>query len=115
MNAIDQYQKDATKTVTYPNAGSNLVYPAIKLAGEAGETADKIGKFWRNSGIFPTKKTLDKGQIESILLEMGDVLWYLAALATELNCPLSFVAKLNLEKLAKRKENNTLKGEGDNR
>ena len=47
--------------------------------------------------------------------ELGDVLWYLAALATELACPLSEIAESNIEKLEKRKEKNTLHGSGDER
>jgi NTP pyrophosphatase (non-canonical NTP hydrolase) len=47
--------------------------------------------------------------------ELGDVLWYLSALATELDTNLSSVADKNIQKLFSRKERGVLKGSGDNR
>ena len=41
---LNQYQRDALQTATYPNKGENMVYPALGLAGEAGETAEKVKK-----------------------------------------------------------------------
>jgi hypothetical protein len=48
---FDEYHVKSRETAQYPNLGSNLLYPALGLAGEAGETVDKIKKWWRNFGI----------------------------------------------------------------
>ena len=47
--------------------------------------------------------------------EIGDVLWYCAALAKDLNMPLAKIAAKNKEKLLSRKERGTLQGSGDDR
>ena len=88
---FDEYQKEANKTAIYPVLGAKFVYPTLGLADEAGEVVGKIKK------------------------ELGDVLWYLAQLSTDLGIKLSEVAKANVEKLASRMERNVLHGSGDNR
>ena len=107
---FDDYQTKAVETAIYPNQGDNLYYPALGLAGEAGEVCDKIKKIMRDCDGIPT----DEQEME-ILKELGDVLWYVANLCEELDCDLSHAAVLNLEKLGSRKERGTLKGSGDNR
>lgn len=114
-NAFATYQEQARITAQYPDLGNNLIYPALKLAGESGEVADKIGKYWRNSGKFPTFNTLDEGQKEAIILELGDVLWYVSAICSELEIRLEYVAKMNIKKLQDRAKRNVIKSEGDNR
>jgi NTP pyrophosphatase (non-canonical NTP hydrolase) len=52
---------------------------------------------------------------EEIVKELGDVLWYLAAMADELGTTLNHVAEVNLEKLRDRKERGVIKSSGDNR
>lgn len=89
---------------------SNPYYPALGLAGEVGELCNKLKKVMRDKG----------GEISPEFLadatkEMGDILWYVAELSSSLGIDLNEVAKLNLEKLAKRKENGTIQGSGDNR
>jgi len=125
---FDEYQKGADKTAIYPDLGDNLVYPALKLAGEAGEVAEKIGKLIRDKGYRQGNNLLNPGP-QSILedseelhdlkdnltKELGDVLWYLAALASELGVNLSYVAQKNLDKLNSRKERGVLGGSGDDR
>ena len=107
---FSDYQKLIEKTAIYPNRGSNLSYPALGLTGEAGEVADKVKKLIRDhDGILtPTLKL-------EMVKELGDVLWYLTALALELNVNLEDVAKSNVKKLTDRKSRGVLKGDGDNR
>ena len=112
--SINEYQKLAIETASYPDRGSNMIYPVLGLVGEAGETADKIKKFYRNLGITDAKK-LNTEQKLGLAKEMGDVLWYLAALADELEIDLSYIAQLNIEKLYDRKARGVIKSEGDNR
>lgn len=106
----DDYQKRAFEFAVYPEKGtcSNvaLLYVACKLNGEAGEVAEKIGKYHRDGGALPR---------DAIVRELGDVLWYIAAIASELNIPLVEVAQINLQKLEDRKARGKLHGEGDNR
>jgi NTP pyrophosphatase (non-canonical NTP hydrolase) len=88
------------------------VYLALKLAGEAGEAAEKCGKLVRDkNGLLDIAKE-DK---RALALELGDVLWYLSVLAAELGFSLKEIACMNLQKLQDRKERGTLYGSGDNR
>ncbi len=107
---FEEYQRKSRETAIYPLKGNNFIYPLLGLVGESGEVAEKIKKALRDSqGIIDEKRKLE------IKKELGDVLWYLAQLATELNLSLDEIAKLNLEKLFSRKKRNKLHGEGDNR
>lgn len=104
------YQKDSRQTAKYPNAGSNFVYPTLGLVGEAGEVAEKIKKVLRDAdGVVSEEKR------QEIKKELGDVLWYVAQVATELDLSLEDVAEANMEKLLSRLERGVLSGSGDNR
>lgn len=103
------YQQRAWKTAHYPDRGKNLWYPALGL-GESGEAQNIIKKVYRDSNGVPTEE-----QRQQIIKELGDILWYIAAVATELNYGLDRVAFFNLEKLKSRAERGTIKGSGDNR
>lgn len=94
----------------YPDAGSNIVYPALGLCGEAGETAEKVKKAIRDDG-----GTLTEERREAIAAELGDVLWYVAQVATEADLDLEEIAESNLAKLASRSDRNVLHGSGDSR
>ena len=52
---------------------------------------------------------------QEISKELGNVLWYVSQIASELNLDLSQIAKNNLEKLFSCQKRNKLKGSGDNR
>lgn len=104
---FNNYQKYARETAIYKDG---IFYPALGLCGESGEVADKIKKIYRdNDGIISEENK------EQIVKEMGDVLWYLANMATDLGVTLEDVAKKNLEKIQSRQEKNLIHGEGDNR
>ena|SRR3989344_9194133 len=107
---FEEYQEKSRKTVKYPDAGRNFIYPTLGLSGEAGEVADKIKKVLRDDGGMIKEET----RLE-ILKELGDVLWYVAQIATELNLSLEEVAALNIEKLYSRLERGKITGSGDNR
>ena len=104
------YQQRSRQTARYPNAGSNPIYPTLGLCGEAGEVADKVKKVIRDRG-----GNFSPELIESLKLELGDVLWYVAQLSTELGLGLADVASANLEKLASRAARNVISGDGDHR
>ena len=104
------YQQRSGETARYPQVGSNPIYPTLGLCGEAGEVADKVKKVLRDrEGVF------DAAVIEDLRLELGDVLWYVAQLATELELDLDEIAEANLAKLASRAARNVIAGSGDRR
>lgn len=106
---LNEYQKRALETAIYP-IGSKIVYPTLGLTGEAGEVADKVKKVIRdNDGDFSAEKRLEIAQ------EVGDVLWYVANLASDLGYTLKEIGEMNIKKLSSRKERGVLKGNGDNR
>ena len=97
------------ETVVYPEH-VGLAYTSLGLAGEAGEIANKVKKVYRdNDGELTRQAQAD------LMDELGDVLWYVAALATEIGYDLDDVAAHNLEKLAARKSRNAINGTGDKR
>jgi len=113
LDDFDKYQIEARKTAVYPDLGNNLWYPALGLNGEAGEVAEKVKKIYRDKGgKLPKAPDMDAFSIGT---ELGDVLWYIANLATELGFNLSDIAVSNLEKLASRAARDKVHGEGDNR
>lgn len=107
---FDEYQKQCKKTAVYPKIGKNFVYPVFGLMGETGEVVEKIKKIFRDD-----KGRLSEIKRQEIAKELGDVLWYLAQLSTELGLKLSDVVKINLEKLSSRSLRGKLHGSGDNR
>jgi len=104
------YQQRSRDTARYPQVGSNPIYPTLGLCGEAGEVADKVKKVLRDrAGAF------DAAVIDDLRLELGDVLWYVAQLASELELDLDEIAEANLAKLASRAARNVISGSGDRR
>jgi len=107
---FDDYQKLSGETAIYPGRGNNLSYPTLGLAGETGEVAEKVKKLIRDKeGILDDESRAALGK------ELGDVLWYLAQLCTELDLSMSDVAKANIEKLSSRKKRGQISGDGDDR
>tara|TARA_Y100001968_G_C19264657_1_gene671031 strand:+ start:282 stop:611 length:330 start_codon:yes stop_codon:yes gene_type:complete len=107
---LNDYQDKSRLTAMYPNVGKNPIYPTLGLSGECGEVAEKVKKVIRdNDGIF------DKETINSIKYELGDVLWYVSQLASELGLELDDIAKTNLKKLKSRLERDEIRGSGDDR
>ena len=110
---LDEYQRGALTTASFP-ASARIVYPALKLAGEAGEVAEKVGKLMRDEGWTPGAE-LTGAQRDALAKELGDVLWYVAVLASDLDVTLESVAATNLAKLASRKARGVIGGSGDER
>ena len=107
---LNHYQSESRRTALYPDVGSNAIYPTLGLVGEAGEVADKVKKILRDkNGLFDEES---KGEIK---LELGDVLWYISQLSSELGYELEEVAEANLKKLRSRKNRGKIQGSGDDR
>ena len=104
------YQSRACETAIFPKKQA-MEYLTLGLTGEAGEIANKVKKFIRDGAV---KDEYLAKRIQ-IGYEIGDVLWYCAVLAEELEMNLGHIMEKNLEKLADRKSRGTLSGSGDNR
>ena len=98
------YQDMASETAIYKHE-HQVIYPALGLAAEAGEVANKVKKILRDG----------KFDREAIADEIGDCLWYIAALCRDLNVDMTELARNNLRKLYDRKARGTLQGSGDKR
>lgn len=106
---FNEYQQEAKATAIY-GEGNEIVYPILGLTGEAGELANKYKKVLRDDGgiLYDEKKQM-------LIDELGDVLWYVSALASDLGVELEDVASQNLQKLHKRRASGTISGSGDSR
>jgi NTP pyrophosphatase (non-canonical NTP hydrolase) len=107
---LSDYQDRSRATAVYPDAGRNLTYPALGLCGEAGECAEKVKKAIRDDGGALTEE-----RRAALAAELGDVLWYLAQLATEAELDLDEIAADNLAKLLSRRDRGVIQGSGDAR
>lgn len=110
MKDFQTYQQESRKTWGEIPTNSPIVYPTLGLTNEAGEVAGKIKKIFRDKGgkISPEDR-------EALKYELGDVLWYLTQICTELDLTLQEVAAANIEKLFSRLERGRIGGDGDNR
>ena len=110
---MDTYQRQCAETAIYrntcPDQLARINYCVLGLVGEAGELANKLKKVHRGDTI------LDFQQMQKLVDELGDVLWYSAMLADELGVGFGYVGEKNINKLRERRERNTLHGSGDKR
>ena len=107
---FNEYQTKSRRTAGYPAVGHPMIYPTLGLVNEAGEVAGKIKKVFRDKGGEINQETR-----EALKAELGDVLWYIAQICTELNLSLDDVAEANITKLYDRLERGKIRGDGDNR
>lgn len=107
--SLNEYQQCALETAVYPEE-YNIVYPALGIAGDAGEVADKVKKVIRDGNAdFSLVKC------EEIAMEIGDVMWYCAVLADRIGYKLDTIGRMNHRKLKSRQLRGKLGGSGDNR
>ncbi len=111
---FNEYQKQSRVTATYPNIGDNVPYITLGLVGESGEVAEKVKKLIRDYD-FKHVSDINDEQKKELIKELGDILWYIAQFATELDVTLEHVAHTNIEKTHSRLERQQLHGNGDNR
>jgi NTP pyrophosphatase (non-canonical NTP hydrolase) len=109
---FDDYAQNAARTAIYPDAGQTggLLYAVLGLVGEAGELANQAKKIMRDDN-----GTIDAARAAKMRAELGDVLWYVAAVARELDVELQEVARYNLQKLERRAADGTIVGDGEHR
>jgi NTP pyrophosphatase (non-canonical NTP hydrolase) len=106
---LGEYQQISRRTAEYPREAW-LAYPTLGLAGEAGEVAEHAKKAIRDDG----GSVSDERKV-AMSKELGDVLWYVAQIATELGLDLNEIADQNLAKLLSRQQRGVLSGSGDER
>lgn len=91
---INFYQQAAMRTCRHtPGSQQALIEAALGLTGETGEAVDIVKKTM--FGGHP----LDK---EKLLLEMGDIAWYLTEMCLALNVSFQDILEMNIKKLEKR-------------
>ena len=106
---MGEYQILAKAFMFYPEE-EKITYPILGLSSEAGEVAGKLKKIIRDKDWVIS----EEARIE-LLKEVGDVLWYCAAICTDLNMPLHQAALMNIKKLNSRLSRDVIQGSGDNR
>lgn len=106
---VNAYQAAAKETAIYPE-DMGVLYTTLGLVGEAGEVAEKLKKVIRDHG-----GEMDDAMRAEVMIELGDVLWYVANLAHELGYDLRTVAGANISKLNSRQTRGKLHGSGDTR
>jgi len=106
---FNSYQKVAMAT-TVPEDWQPIVYPVLGLNGEVGEVTEKVKKIQRDKAGKPTPTDLLE-----IAKELGDVLWYLAAISQDIGYSLEEIAYMNKDKILSRRKRNKVSGSGDNR
>ena len=104
---FDEYQKRADKTAIYPPE-KGFEYLATGLAAEAGEVAGLISKGIRGDHMGMVSHV-------DLMKELGDVLWFVAQFATEMDIDLDEIAVQNLWKLEDRQKRGVIRGSGDDR
>src|SRR5436305_1068573 len=93
---LHSYQTAAAETACWPAEGStDLMVPLLGLAGEVGELKSEFKKALRDTAT----PELFRNRFAE---ELGDVMWYVANLATKLGFDLNQIAALNLEKTRER-------------
>lgn len=117
---LNSYQTLQAITAKYGEGNKpgfvRFTYCTSKLTGEAGEVSEKFGKLIRDTDHWQTEPSNWPDEIkQAFKKELGDVLWYLSAISSELGFSLQDVAETNLEKLESRKERGVISGSGDNR
>lgn len=99
-----EYQNHA---MTYRLPSANKDYALLGLAGEVGELHSLVAKSIRDTNRIYSVTAVKK--------ELGDILWFIAAIATDYGFGLDEIAQMNLDKLNSRQERNKLQGSGDER
>ena len=107
---FDRYQQESRKTWNVIPMNHSIVYPTMGMVNEAGEVAGKVKKIFRDHG-----GEITEADRQALKKELGDVLWYLAQICTELDLSLQEVAEANIVKLFSRLERGQIRGDGDER
>lgn len=110
---LNYYQQQAMETCLPSSA--NDCYMLFGLVEEVGELCGKVSKAIRKKQIFTDDneiwfygEDIKKEFYEQIKSEISDILWFVAGLCRQFGWTLEDVAQYNLDKLAARKQSNTI-------
>ena len=98
---LKEYQDDFFPTTLQKDF--SLLYYGVGLGGESGEVLNEIKKIYRKNK--EEEKPISKEDRQKLILEMGDVMWYMTAMAQKIDVSLEEVLEMNKDKLIKRNEN----------
>lgn len=101
---INDYQHEA---MSFRLESADEAYALFGLVGELGELYGFIAKVVRDGP--------KENQQEYVKKELGDILWFLAAIAYDHGLQMDEIAIQNLQKLRSRKERGVIQGSGDDR
>lgn len=108
---FDEYQKRAiTTNLSKQDNFQELMQQVLGLGDEAGEVL-AIFKKW----IRDNEADLDRLDKKNVAKELGDILWYIAVVAHDLDISFDEIAQMNIDKLRSRQERGALRGSGDER
>lgn len=101
---LSEYESVVEETNNYAEHFCETLMMAVALAGEVGEFCNKLKKVghdyqWQNAQAQMIPELVD---------ELGDVLWYVAAMARQCNVTMSGLMEMNARKLLERKKNKTI-------
>lgn len=85
-----EFQSLAMRTANCMGRDKDLIHAAMGLTSEAGEFMDAI------KANFAYNKELD---VQNLIEELGDILWFTALACNALGVPMSVPAHLCIEKL----------------
>ncbi len=107
---FDWYQVQSFATWGVIETNHPIVYPTLGLTNEAGELSGKVKKIFRDRD-----GQITEADREALKGELGDILWYLTQICTQLDLSLAEVAQANIAKLSSRRERGKIGGDGDDR
>ena len=102
---VDLYQFNAIK---YRLESADTTYALLNLGAEAGEVLGVAAKYQRDGGNYITF-------VDNMSKELGDVMWMVAAVASDFGLRMSDICTENLTKLEDRQKRNAIKVSGDSR
>jgi NTP pyrophosphatase (non-canonical NTP hydrolase) len=98
-----------TKAMSYRLDTADEAYALLNLSGEVGELHSLVAKSMRDGVEDEAKFKELAGK------ELGDIMWMVAAVASDMGLSLEKLCEQNIEKLEHRKQNNTIQGSGNER
>jgi|TARA_B100001093_G_C26747975_1_gene979755 NTP pyrophosphatase (non-canonical NTP hydrolase) len=94
MDLLTKYKEIQIKSEVKNNF--DLKYMGLGLGGEVGEILNEIKKLERDDN-----NTLTEERRKKIILEMGDMMWYLQGICNRLNTSITEVIESNINKVSK--------------
>lgn len=99
-----------TRVATFRKPTADFTYAVIGLGAEVGEIQGKVAKIIRDKNGLP-----DDSDHYALIKELGDVLWFISAIADDMGVSLNEVAQENVAKLESRSIRGKIGGSGDDR